>query len=63
MSLAAYRSQDFDIDRWLDSEGGIIKEPRHYLPFSEGPRFCLGWRLAKTELKVPSPSSQTCLML
>ena len=37
------RGREFDPDRWFEADGTtLIKEPRHYIPFSEGPRFCLG---------------------
>ena len=46
------QSLDFLPERWLDEEGGLIKEPRLFIPFSEGVRHCIGWRLAMDESKV-----------
>ena len=46
------QSLDFLPERWLDQEGALIKEPRMFIPFSEGVRHCIGWRLAMDESKV-----------
>ena len=45
---------DFQPERWLDAYGAPIKEPRLFIPFSEGVRACVGWRLAMDESKVPA---------
>ena len=54
------QSRDFLPDRWLDSEGALIKEPRLFIPFSEGIRHCIGWRLAMDESKVCSSLLTRC---
>ena len=54
------QSRDFMPDRWLDSEGALIKEPRLFIPFSEGIRHCIGWRLAMDESKVCSSLLPRC---
>ena len=42
---------EFDPTRFLDADGKIIKDSsRPYIPFSAGPRVCLGETLARTEL-------------
>ena len=46
------QSLDFLPERWLDSAGALIKEPRLFIPFSKGIRHCIGWRLAMDESKV-----------
>ena len=42
----------FEPERWLDEQQQLIKEPRFFIPFGEGPRHCVGWRLAMEESKV-----------
>jgi len=39
----------FKPERHLDSDGNFIKS-KHVIPFSVGPRYCLGEQLAKMEL-------------
>ena len=41
-------------ERWLDERGNLIEQPRSFMPFGGGPRLCLGWMLAKMEMKVNS---------
>lgn len=41
----------FDPDRWLESDGEKLKSmERAFLPFSRGPRQCIGLELAKEEI-------------
>lgn len=40
---------EFNPDRFIDGEGNLINDPR-VMPFSLGPRYCLGEQLAKVEL-------------
>ena len=46
-----YNPRYFDPSRFLDSEGNLLK-PKTFMPFSVGPRVCLGETLAKMELLV-----------
>ena len=49
----SYRKNPFEFDpsRFLDADGKIFKDSsRQYIPFSAGPRVCLGEALARTEL-------------
>lgn len=42
----------FDPTRWLDTEGGTAMMKEAYMPFSRGPRMCIGIHLAIMELKM-----------
>lgn len=42
----------FHPERWLDERGHLIEQPPSFMPFGGGPRLCLGWMLAKVEIKV-----------
>ena len=43
-------------ERWLDDSGSLIEQPKSFMPFGGGPRLCLGWMLAKMEMKAgPCP--------
>ena len=44
----------FDPDRWGGSERVTLKSPFQYIPFSAGPRNCIGQRFAQFE---------TCVLL
>ena len=39
----------FNPDRFLDEEGNFVRSP-HVIPFSVGPRHCLGEQLARIEV-------------
>ena len=40
----------FNPDRWLDSKGKFQYQPYKFIPFSMGPRVCVGESLAKADL-------------
>ncbi|KAK9819219.1 hypothetical protein WJX74_006766 [Apatococcus lobatus] len=42
----------FHPERWLDDSGNLIEQPRSFMPFGGGAHLCLGWMLAKLEMKV-----------
>lgn len=42
----------FHPERWLDEHGDVIEQPRSFMPFGGGAHLCLGWMLAKLEMKV-----------
>jgi cytochrome P450 len=47
------RPEDFNPDRWLDGDNGAC--PKHkfsFLPFSDGPRNCIGRHFAEGEAKI-----------
>lgn len=44
--------QVFDPERFIDPATGKNIEPRGYLPFGSGPRFCIGQRFALMEIKL-----------
>nr|AVL92843.1 CYP450 [Locusta migratoria] len=43
--------QRFDPDRWVDEAKGT-RHPFAYMPFGEGPRFCIGMRLGLLQAKL-----------
>lgn len=48
---ATYAASSFDPQRWLDQDGQfLVPEPGSYIPFSDGPRGCIGQRFAMVEL-------------
>ena len=42
--------QEFNPDRWIDGDGKFQYIPYKFMPFSMGPRVCVGESLARTEL-------------
>ena len=40
---------EFDPDRWIDSDGKLLTHSTHFMPFGVGPRICPGELLAKAE--------------
>jgi cytochrome P450 len=42
----------FDPTRWLTTNGGTPEMKEAYMPFSKGPRMCIGIHLATMELKM-----------
>ena len=49
----------FHPERWLDERGHLIEQPPSFMPFGGGPRLCLGWMLAKVEIKVGLSIAET----
>ncbi|KAF3010114.1 hypothetical protein E8E14_000853 [Neopestalotiopsis sp. 37M] len=50
---APYAVSAFDPDQWFDAHGKfLVPEPGSYIPFSDGPRGCIGQRFAMVELCV-----------
>lgn len=48
---APYAVSSFSPQRWLDQDGQfLVPEPGSYIPFSDGPRGCIGQRFAMVEL-------------
>ncbi|KAK3759059.1 hypothetical protein RRG08_022048 [Elysia crispata] len=41
---------NFRPERFLDADSNPIKDPKEFIPFVQGKRFCLGDAMAKTEL-------------
>ena len=44
---------NFDPERWMKEDGSIKNpEPFTWIPFSAGPRTCIGRQLAEMEMKI-----------
>jgi len=43
------RAEEFIPERWLKIDETKVKSEMHYIPFSMGPRICIGQRLAREE--------------
>ncbi|XP_074643680.1 cytochrome P450 2B4-like [Tubulanus polymorphus] len=53
----------FKPERWLNEQGNFVKSNKGFLPFSMGPRYCLGDQLAKRELFLMFTSLLQCFKL
>lgn len=44
------RADEFDPERWINDDGSMLQPGWEYLPFSGGPRVCIGQKLALTQV-------------
>jgi len=49
---APYAASAFNPDQWFGPDGKLVPEPGSFIPFSDGPRGCIGQRFAMVELCV-----------